>query len=349
MSDLAIPGSLQPQQFAPSERPEESATVPAHEPPASAHEPPPPARPQAPISMRPKDPMILFAYACLRRDFKTLAELRPVGAETPPPEAIHQMRIATRRLRASLRMFGRMLPHDEAKRFNREFRWLACSLGQLRDLDVQAENFRAYERALGTAQPPELGGYELHLRRARAEAREKLHAVFTAPRYAELIGGFAEVLDGAPSPAALRRWRSYRIADGMKKLLRKSVRRVLKLGRKVSSDTSDERLHRLRIRAKRLRYELEFFRDVYPSLDKAAKATKHLQDVLGEHQDACTAATSLVDYARSIRPRGRRRDTMPAAFAALLEREKQKAEAMRLAFAAEWRRFERIVDRTALV
>ena len=122
---------------------------------------------------------------------------------------------------------------------------------------------------------------------------------------------------------------------------------MLKLGRKVDAETPAERLHRLRIRAKRLRYEFEFFREVYPSLDRAVRATKHLQDVLGEHQDACTAAASLREYARSVRRSGRSQ-TLPPAVGLLLQHEQRKADAMRLAFAGEWQRFERIMNRTRL-
>ncbi len=299
-------------------------------------------------TLRPSDPMIVFAYACLSKEYEALVEHRPSDGQPPDPEEIHQMRIAARRLRVSLKMFGQMLPGEAAKRFDREFQWFARSLGELRDLDVQAENFKAYQQTIGAEHLQELGGYELHLRRARAEARESLDAVFSAPRYMELMESFGALLHGAPSPGALRRWRSYRVSDGLKKILRKSLRRVRKLGRRVDSDTPAERLHKLRIRAKRLRYELEFFRDVYPSLDKAAKATKHLQDVLGEHQDACTAAARLQTYARSIRRRSGRSYTVPAAFGLLQQREQQKAANMRLAFAAEWQRFQRIMDRTPL-
>ena len=334
MSDFAISQPSQPQHLSETRE-------------SGASDGPPPAAVDR-KKLRPSDPMIVFAYACLRHQFEELEARRPSGSEPPDPENVHQMRIAARRLRVALKMFRRMLPDEAGERFNREFQWFARSLGELRDLDVQAENFRAYQQTVGAEQLQELGGYELHLRRARAEARESLSAVFAAPRYAKLVASFATLLEGAPTPAAQRRWRSYKIADGLKKILRKSQRRVLKLGRKIGSDTPAERLHRLRIRAKRLRYEFEFFRDIYPSLDKAVKATKHLQDVLGEHQDACTAAARLADYARSVRRRGARSHAVPAAFGLLVQAEQQKATAMRLAFAAEWQRFERIMGRTRL-
>ena len=56
-------------------------------------------------------------------------------------------------------------------------------------------------------------------------------------------------------------------------------------------------LHDLRIKTKRLRYELEFFADVYPPLKQTAKECKALQDLLGTHQDVYAATARLRRYA----------------------------------------------------
>lgn len=292
--------------------------------------------------------MIVFAYACLGRELDSLLAHRPKRDELPTPESVHQMRIATRRLRVALRMFRRMLPKNETGRIRKDLRWFARALGEVRDLDVYAENFRAYLQAIPQEQLPDLGGYELHLRRARAEARDDLGNLFTDERYVSLIDSLVAFLEGAPSAAALRRWRSFRVGDGVKKYLRQSAKRVQKLGRKVGSEAQAKKLHRLRIRAKRLRYELEFFVGVLPSLDRTAKATKALQDLLGDHQDACTATARLEDYATDVRARAGDGTRAPAALDELLAIQRRKADAVRQAFAAEWRRFEKTIARTKL-
>jgi CHAD domain-containing protein len=166
---------------------------------------------------------------------------------------------------------------------------------------------------------------------------------FRDDRYEELLAGFAAFLDNAPSAGAERRWRSFKVSDGVDKYLKKSLKRVLKLGRRVGAEAHDKDLHRLRIRAKRFRYELEFFAFAYKSLDKAAAEAKALQDLLGAHQDACTAAGRLADYARSLRKHGG--GPMPAALGRLADSEKQRARDVRHSFPAEWRRFERSVAR----
>ena len=294
------------------------------------------------------DPMIVFAYACLGRELDSLLAQRPKRDELPTPESVHQMRIATRRLRVALRMFRRMLPKNETARIRKDLRWFARALGEVRDLDVYTENFRAYLQAIPQERLPDLGGYELHLRRARGEAREDLGNLFADERYVRLIDSVVALLEGAPSAAALRRWRSFRVGDGVKKYLRQSAKRVQKLGRKIGSEAQPKKLHRLRIRAKRLRYELEFFVGVLPSLDRLAKATKALQDLLGDHQDACTATARLEDYATGVRARAGDGSAAPAALDELLAIQRRKADDARRAFAAEWRRFEKTNARTKL-
>jgi CHAD domain-containing protein len=302
-------------------------------------------------AMGPRDPMIVFAYACLRHEYGALLAQQPTGGAAPDSEAIHRMRIATRRLRVALRTFANMLPEDRAREFAKAFRWFAQALGEVRDLDVYAENFRDYAKLVPPEQQPELGGYELHLRRARTAARNDLDKLFADPRVAELLDGFRGFLEGAPPAPALRRWRSFRVGDGAAKYLRKSMKRVLRGGRKITAESEDEKLHRLRIRAKRLRYELEFFAEVFPELAKAVKATKQLQEVLGEHQDACTASARLCDYAREhepkrVRPQAAARE--PSALERLRSTQEHKAADARQRFASEWQRFERAIDRVKL-
>jgi CHAD domain-containing protein len=308
---------------------------------------PEPAPPVAEPAPKPDDPMIEFAYACLRREFDSLLEHKPRPGELPTPENIHQLRIATRRLRIGLRLFRHMLPANKVAALRKDLRWFARGLGEVRDLDVYAENFRAYLQTLPPEQLQDLGGYELHLRRARAEARNDLGALFSDARYAALLGSFGALLDGAPMPAAVRRWRSFKISDGFRKYLRKSAKRVHKLGHKVGRTAAAKKLHELRIRTKRLRYELEFFSEVYPSLESTARATKALQDVLGAHQDACTASSRLRRYARSL-PAREDGAPAPVALQNLLESQKRKAQEARLAFGAEWRRFLKTIARTKL-
>ncbi len=119
----------------------------------------------------PDDAFIVFAHAILRREAASLAANQPQPERAPTPDEIHRLRVAARRLRVALRLFGRMLPSKEAARFGAELRWFARSLGDVRDLDVYSESFDAYVQALPAEKRRGLSGYRLYLRRERTEAR----------------------------------------------------------------------------------------------------------------------------------------------------------------------------------
>jgi triphosphatase len=292
---------------------------------------------EAPLT--PDSPMIALAYRCLRREHQSLLERQPESGTPATPEAVHQSRIATRRLRVALRLFGALLPPLAVTHLDKELRWLARALGTVRDLDVHTEALLEHVESAGSAAAQELGGYELALRRERLAARDTLKDLFASKRYAELISDLAALLDDAPSPAALRRWRSFTVRAGAARYLKRTRKQVVKLGRELGDDASAEDLHRLRIRAKRLRYALEFFIEPYPELTSAAKATKALQDVLGAHQDARTARRKMLAYAHESRKRHGAGAAPPEALAAWRLAAHRQAARARRELEPEWERF----------
>ncbi len=282
------------------------------------------------------DSLIVFAYDCLQREFAALLEQQPQARETPEPATIHRTRIAARRLRVALRMFRKMLPRGAAEMLRAELRWFARSLGEIRDLDVYTEVLRRY------APEPDADGaalkeYTHHVSAARAAARATLPALYGDTRYRALLESLDELTAKGPARAALRRWRPLTVSDGARDLLRKSAKRVVKLGDAIVTGSAARDLHRLRIRAKRLRYALEFFEGAFPALKAAAKAAKQLQDVLGEHQDAVTASARVRRY---VRARGK---ATPALRALRRQHDREAAQSKRR-FTAEWRSFKKNVS-----
>ena len=290
--------------------------------------------PAAAPAITPRDPMIVLGYRCLNREFRSLRKKRPAANTTPSSEDVHQMRIATRRARVALRLFGYMLPKRAAYGLERELRWLARALGQVRDLDVHEEALHSY---LGTTtENRPVGGYELDIRRDRTAARSELRTLFAGERYANLMTSFAALLEKQPSPGALRRWRSFDVKHGARQL-RKTRKRVVKLGCKLGPHAAAAQLHRLRIRAKRLRYEIEFFLEAYPELAAAAKAAKSLQDLLGVQQDASTARARIAKYLRTAG--SRRTGAITPALDRWRRQQTEQSQAARRELPGEWKRF----------
>lgn len=288
------------------------------------------------------DAFIVFAYSTLDREFAALLASRPTSDRAPTPDEIHQLRVAARRLRVALRLFRRLLPSKDVTRLRADLRWFASSLGDVRDLDVYTNNFKSYCAALPAKQRSELDGYQLYLRRERTEARERARAAFTDPRAAALFDAAAAFAGRGPSAGALRRWRSLTVAIGIRESVRRSTARVRRLGNLVSTRARAPQLHDLRIKSKRLRYELEFFAGVYPALQETARKCKSLQDLLGTHQDACTATARLRRYTSLLKKGGAAE--VPDALVQLRLGQLKLARETRRAFRAQWPSFVALVD-----
>src|SRR5688572_7751152 len=286
----------------------------------------------------PDDLFIAFAHAILLREAAGLATNKPQVEHAPTPDEIHQLRVAARRLRVALRLFARLLPSKDAARFKTELRWFATSLGDVRDLDVYTDNFKAYVQTLPSAQRGDLSGYEMYLRRERTEARQRAAAAVASPRAAALLADIERFVAAGPSPGALRRWSSLTVGDAMRQSVRRSVGRVRQLGNRLTTRARPAELHDLRIKSKRLRYELEFFAEVYPPLKQTAKECKALQDLLGGLQDVYTATARLRRYSALLRKQGGD-GALPPALVELRKNQLALARDVRRSFRATWPAF----------
>jgi triphosphatase len=285
------------------------------------------------LTLTARDPLLRLAREVLAQEFAALRQHLRADQSAPGADAIHQMRIAIRRIRVALRLFENFLP-ERTRHFRHEFRWIGRALGQVRDLDVYWQGLAGADDSL----PPAAVPLEHRIAQARANARAALAAQLAAPRFALLLSDFDDFVHRALTPGTLRRWQSLRIDAAARSDLRKSLARVLALGRKIDSESTPQQLHRLRIRAKRLRYESEFYADLRPSAQKLARGAKALQDILGTYRDACHA----VDLLRRDRAEFELgQDQMCAAtIGELIDAQCGHAAAARRAFAAAWRRFE---------
>jgi CHAD domain-containing protein len=224
------------------------------------------------------------------------------------PDALHDMRVATRRLRSTLRTFRPVLDRSRTEPLRAELRWLGHVLGEVRDGDVLAERLT---RALG-AEPPELviGPVAARMRERlstrTAQARRDLHAALDSPRYAALLDLLDKVVDVPPT----RRVTRVRLIRLARKAVRRADRRLAAAARVdqrarqrriplplPSAADRDVRLHRARRAYKRARYAAEVLRPVAGKpARRLAKRLTGLQDLLGAHQDSIVTRQLLRDY-----------------------------------------------------
>ncbi len=285
--------------------------------------------------MSPADAWSKLGASYLAEQMHALAAYEPYAYEGLHPEGVHQMRVATRRLRAALKAFGGVLPKTEARSLAAEAGWLCDVLGAVRDLDVQLEHLHGYRRALPKGRRHSLDAYEQHLERNRLRARRCLNTALDSNRFRRFQASYlalqsqARAIDPAASPT---------IAEFAHGYVPKRLAGVRREGRKIHPGSEAEVYHRLRIRIKKLRYGLEILNGPYGTeLARASKSLRRLQAHLGDHQDACVAEEALTHYRDTQSESGREART----FDRLITAERDRAEKLRRRFPDDWERFEK--------
>ncbi|WP_149183118.1 CYTH and CHAD domain-containing protein [Streptomyces sp. TRM49041] len=216
------------------------------------------------------------------------------------PDSVHQMRVATRRLRSAFRSCRKVLDRSATDPVAGELRWLAGELGIDRDQEVLEERLRT---ALDTVpRTLRLGPVRGRLRRwsasRRAGSRGRTLKVLDSTRYLALLGALDALLADPPLRPAAAKDPSRVLA---KAVLKDYARVAARVERALSMDPGQDRdvaLHEARKAAKRARYAAELAR---PALGRPAKRLakrmKAVQRVLGDHQDSVVAREALRDLA----------------------------------------------------
>jgi triphosphatase len=244
-----------------------------------------------PVAIDPGDRIGQVALATLRRHFARLVAKEPGTRLGDDVEELHDMRVASRRLRAAVALFRDFLPAD-AERLRPELAWVGGAIGAVRDLDVQIARLDGLAQELPDPDRDAVASLRDALVEMRRQAREEMLEALDSPRYERFLRRFGTMLrsrSGARTPLARA------VAPG---LIERRHRAVRKAARRVSADPQPDAYHRLRIAGKRLRYALEFLSDVYPGeTGRVVRRTVALQDLLGAYQDASVGTSRLRDLA----------------------------------------------------
>ena len=237
-----------------------------------------------------------LAFAVLRRQLAVVRAKEPGTRLGEDPEELHDMRVATRRLRAALSLFEGVLP-VRAQVFRDELGWLGRLLGAVRDLDVQLQGLAGMSSAVdapdGHDPMVELAAL---LGREREAARGDMLNGLDSVRWERLAKGLTAMAQQGPARRSLATRVPAEI--GLPELVFRRHHKVRKAATRARHTGIVTDFHALRIRCKRLRYALEFRSEVYggkPS--RFVRELTVLQDELGEMQDAEVASLQLADLA----------------------------------------------------
>ena len=215
------------------------------------------------------------------------------------PEALHQARVATRRLRSDLGTLRDFLDERWARHLRAELRWLGAELGAVRDAEVMRARLNLHAALLADAHADAARAVIRRLDADVTTARTDLLVALRDPRYAQLHRGVHDAVTNPRLEAAA----DAPAAEALPAAVRPTWRRLRRAVDDLAVVPSDAALHGVRIRAKRCRYAAELAAPVVGKRARGlAAALTRVQDVLGEHQDAVVADSWLAKTAPECSP-----------------------------------------------
>lgn len=202
-------------------------------------------------------------------------------------ECIHRMRVATRRMRTALTLFSDCFPKQDYKKIQKDVRKVTRALGEARDLDVQLEVIEAaLEEFPDPVFQPGIKRLKLRLTQRRAEVQQHVDAAMDKMLADHLI----ERLEAWAAPLLEQSKSVYLYTPALYQLAFRGIQvridELLSHVPYITDPQNVQELHAMRISAKRLRYAMETFEELYGGQLKPFITTaRKLQDQLGAIHD----------------------------------------------------------------
>lgn len=226
-----------------------------------------------------------------------------LGVRLETPDAVHQLRVAARRMRSVLASFRKLTDKATAQLLREELQWLAGTVGEARDLEVM----RAHLGQELDAEPPDLltEHAKQHLESALGDAYEAALAeglaALDSDRYFRLLDALDGFLASPPLAGAAHKKAQGRIGRLVNAERRRLKGEVKTLRRSSEAETASAALHEVRKSAKRLRYAAEAAVPIFgKQAAKVARAAEEIQSILGEHQDSIIIREKLRSLAATL-------------------------------------------------
>ena len=253
--------------------------------------------------LTPRSPAGEVVLAYVRQQALAIARLDPL-VRRDEPDAVHQMRVATRRARSVLQAFGKIVERERTRPLCDELKWLAAVLGQARDAEVLQARLTGELAAIpaelvtGPARARIAGHFTAELEQAREAGVRELDG----HRYLRLLDGLDALITDPPLTPRAARQSGRALAQPVRRTARRLQRALAGV---PGAEDNDAAIHEARKAAKRARYAAEA---ATPALGRQARRqatrAKKLQGLLGDHHDSVVARTVLRGLADDARAAG---------------------------------------------
>lgn len=203
-------------------------------------------------------------------------------------EAIHRMRVASRRLATGLDVFKSCLPKKKSRFWRSEIRKVTSALGKARDLDIQiAQLTDLYGEKLEATYKPGYNRLLLRLKQSRSKAQKKVNKTIFKLNESQALDHMILWLEKHREPEVLIEPYPPSVYHKAYQSIAAALEDFLMHSDFIASEADSDKLHAMRIAGKRLRYTMEIFAPIYvDDLKPFIITMKDIQDTLGEFHDA---------------------------------------------------------------
>lgn len=263
-----------------------------------------PDQPPGVLGILPEMPVAEACRAIWREQLLRILLLEHGVRRGDQPEAVHQMRVAIRRMRAAERLFASYFRKRSLRPYMGTLKQLGRRLGAVRDLDVGILNLIHFRSHLSKSDRKAVKGMVDELRRKQAAAHSDLVKFLDSAAYTKFITGFdrfcrtsgagvkwADAQEPGVAPSQVRHTLPSII------LTRFEAVRAYETQAELPQPPAYPTLHALRIQAKYLRYSLEFSQPLLgKDGNRLVAQLKRLQDHLGALNDAHVEQQRLQEW-----------------------------------------------------
>jgi CHAD domain-containing protein len=221
-------------------------------------------------------------------------------------EFLHDFRVAVRRTRAGFSQLKHVLPPTTLHYFADFFSWLSQITGPVRDIDVYLLNFQDFKHSLPISIREDLNPLRDYLRVKQDVAYQQLAEQLQSSRYVATLAEWQAYLHEPALKKPLEAFAKIPIKQLADRRIWKVYKNLLKEAKGIDKDASANALHHLRKTAKKLRYLMEFFQQLYPEMEikNLLRSLKALQEVLGDFQDNAVQEQTLKQFSIELKDQG---------------------------------------------
>lgn len=254
------------------------------------------------VAMEAKDPAWKVIADLLLAQLKVTDDNVEGTIRDLDPEFLHDLRVSVRRSRSVLGQMNGVFDLGAIAPFRDGLKRIGGHTGPLRDLDVFKIDYPKLVGELDEQHQSSIEPLKVFLEERHLEEQKRLASVLRSTQFKEFILRWSAFLEepvsgpvGEEQIKALVQNRTWRRWIRMKKR-----------GRQIVDNSPDDDLHEVRLDAKKLRYQLELFGQLFPQtpLIRLVKGLKQLQEVLGSFNDRCVQVECLSRYSEEMVARG---------------------------------------------